>query len=331
MVGYIRSYQRTYEQKGKLLVKAIIFHAYGDVEVLQIADIPKPKISEGEVLVKVTSAAINPKDTFIRTGRFKRFTGNQFPQQTGFDFAGIVAETTVADFAVGEAVFGMLDGWHGKTCAEYVAVSSNQLVYKPANVSFDSAAGIALVGLTALQALRNEGKINSGDRVCINGASGGVGAVAVQIAKIYGCHVTAIASKKHHDLLYELGANKCIDYHETAITKSDLQFDVFFDVFGNTRFRDIKAILTVYGKWISTAIKPHVFISSILSRFSTKTAKLIVVESTRKDLLTIADWMAQGQLQAVIAGTYALNDIQSAHQLQQSKHAGGKILIQVDI
>lgn len=211
-----------------------------------------------------------------------------------------------------------------------MTIKSNQLAHKPDGVSFDSAGGIALVGLTALQALRGEGKINSGDRVCINGASGGVGTVAVQIAKIYACHVTAIASKKNHDLLYELGADVCLDYHDTDITKSDLQFDIFFDVFGNTRFRDIKAILTIYGKWISTVIKPHVFLSTVLSRFSRKTAKLIVVKSIRKDLLTISEWMAQGQLQAVIAETYAISDIQRAHLQQQSKHSGGKIVIQVD-
>lgn len=92
-------------------MKAVVFNTYGDVDVLQIADIPKPVLAEDEVLVKVTSTAINPKDTFIRKGRFKRFTGNQFPQQTGFDFAGVVAETTTTDFVVGEAVFGILDGW----------------------------------------------------------------------------------------------------------------------------------------------------------------------------------------------------------------------------
>ncbi len=311
-------------------MRAAVFYTYGDVDVLEIADIAKPKIAHDEVLVKVVSAAINPKDTFIRKGRFRRFTGNRFPQLTGFDCAGIVAETNSDDFAVGEQVFGMLDGWHGATCAEYVAMKAHQLAHKPDNISFDEVASVALVGLTALQALRDEGNIKRGDRVCINGASGGVGTIAVQIAKIYGCHVTAIASEKKHDFLRELGADRCIDYHETDIRQSSDKFDIFFDVFGNTRYKHIKPILTTTGTWISTVIQPHVFLSTILSRFGQKAAKIIVVKSRRKDLLTIAQWLVNRKLRAIIADIYPLTELQTAHLQQQSKHSGGKIVIQVD-
>lgn len=312
-------------------MKAAVFYAYGDVDVLQIADIPKPIIGDNEVLVKVVSAAINPKDTFIRKGRFKWFTGNQFPQLTGFDLAGTVAETNSADFAVGDAVFGMLDGWHGASCAEYVAVKAHQLAHKPDTIDFDDVASVALVGLTALQALRDEGNIKAGDKVCINGASGGVGTMAVQIAKIYGCHVTAIASQKNHDFLRDLGADDCVDYRDTDISLTNATFDIFFDVFGNTRYRHIKPILSSDGKWISTVIQPHVFMSRFLSVFSGKSATLVIVKAIRKDLLTIVEWILKGQLRAIIANRYLLEEIQQAHIEQQSKHSGGKIVIQVKI
>lgn len=311
-------------------MKAVVFHRYGDIDVLQIEDMPKPKIAADEVLVQVKSSAINPKDTFIRKGRFKRFTGNKFPQQTGFDFSGIVTESNLADFTVGEAVFGMLDGWHGATCAEYVAVKTNQLAPMPDNISFDEGASVPLVALTALQALRDDTNIKAGDRVCINGASGGVGTMAVQIAKIFGADVTAIASQKNHEFLLELGADTCIDYHDIDIRQSDSQFDIFFDVFGNTRFREIKPILSKHGTWISTVLQGHVFRSILLSRLGRKSAKIVVVKVINKDLLTISRWMLDHKLRTVIAHMYPLDAIQEAHLQQQSKHSGGKIVVQID-
>ncbi|MEO1166444.1 MAG: NADP-dependent oxidoreductase, partial [Chloroflexota bacterium] len=258
-------------------MQAAVFDHYGDVDVLHIADIPRPTISAGQILVKVHAAAINPKDTFIRKGRFKRFTGNDFPKTTGFDFAGVVAESQVDDLPLGTPVFGMLDGWHGATCAEYVVVAGEQVAIKPDNVSFVDAAAIPLVGLTALQALRDEGGLreNANQSVCINGASGGVGTMAVQIAKRYGAKVTAIASERNHAFLRELGADHCIDYRQTDITQTNSQFDIFFDVFGNINYRNAKPILTPSGTWVSTVLKLHVFVSMMLSRFTRQSAKLV--------------------------------------------------------
>ncbi|MEL7435259.1 MAG: NAD(P)-dependent alcohol dehydrogenase, partial [Chloroflexota bacterium] len=277
-------------------MQAAVFDHYGDVDVLHIADIPRPTISAGQILVKVHAAAINPKDTFIRKGRFKRFTGNDFPKTTGFDFAGVVAESQVDDLPLGTPVFGMLDGWHGATCAEYVVVAGEQVAIKPDNVSFVDAAAIPLVGLTALQALRDEGGLreNANQSVCINGASGGVGTMAVQIAKRYGAKVTAIASERNHAFLRELGADHCIDYRQTDITQTNSQFDIFFDVFGNINYRNAKPILTPSGTWVSTVLKLHVFVSMMLSRFTRQSAKLVVVKANRADLQQLGEWLAIG-------------------------------------
>ncbi len=310
-------------------MRAAVFYEYGDVNVLKIADVPQPSIISDEILVNVKAAAVNPKDTFIRKGRFKRFTGNQFPQLAGFDFSGVVAESNHPDYTIGDAVFGMLEGWHGGSCAEYVSVRGHQLAKKVDSISFEDAAAVPLVALTALQALRDDAGIKAGDKVCINGASGGVGSMAVQIAKIYGADVTAIASQSNHDFLMELGADTCIDYKERNISQMQNQFDIFFDVFGNTRFASIKPILSGQGTWVSTVIQPHVFISRALTIFRRKKAKLVVVKAIHEDFQLIGDWMVSGKLKAIIHASYPLEKIAEAHLQQESKHSRGKLVVKI--
>jgi NADPH:quinone reductase-like Zn-dependent oxidoreductase len=313
-------------------MKAAIFHRYGSTDVLEIADLPKPTIRDDEILVRVRAAAINPKDTFIRKGRFQRFTGNKFPKQTGFDFAGEIEAmgSDMGDLRVGDAVFGMFDGWQGSTCAEYVKAQRHELALMPKSASFEEAAALPLTSLTALQALRDDAKLQAGAKVCINGASGGVGTMAVQIAKILGDHVTALASENNHAFLRGLGADECLDYQQVDILKSEERFDAFFDVFGNTRFDKIKPILCENGIWISTVLQPHVFLSVSLSRFfSRKKAKLVVVKSRSEDFAQITNWMDSGKLKPIIHAVYPLEKIREAHAQQETKHSRGKIVIRI--
>ena len=313
-------------------MRAAIINSFGQTSVLEITDIPKPRFQEDEVLVRVHAAAINPKDTFIRKGRMKRFTGTRFPMLTGFDFAGEVSKSgaMVRGVQEGEHVYGMLDGWHGGTCAEYVVVKSNQCASKPGSLSFEQAAALPMVTLTALQALRNQASIKAKQRVCINGASGGVGSMAVQIAKIYHASVTAISNGQNHNFLHQLGADNCIDYHITDISQTDQEFDIFFDVFGNQRFQAIKPILSMKGVWVSTVLQPHVFISIARTGvFSRKKAKLVRVKSNRDDLTIIRDWADSNQLKPIIQEVYPLEKIRSAHAQQETKHTRGKIVIQI--
>ncbi len=313
-------------------MKAATITAYGPPDVLAVHDVPDPRPRADEVLVHVRAAAINPKDTFIRKGRFKRFTGSVFPILTGFDFAGEVAQvgTGVTDTSVGEAVYGMLDGWQGGACAEYVAVKAGRFCKKPAGISFDEAAALPLVSLTALQALRNRAGIAAGMQVCINGASGGVGSMAVQIAKIMGARVTAISSRHNHGYLAALGADHCIDYRLGNITVPGQRFDIFFDVFGNRPFRSVKAILSDRGVWVSTVIRPHVFLSVVLTRFfSRRKARLVLVKSLREDLEQVRRWVETGVLRPVVHNVYPLEKIRKAHVQQETKHTRGKIVIHV--
>jgi NADPH:quinone reductase-like Zn-dependent oxidoreductase len=314
-------------------MKAAVIHAFGAADQFAIIDIPRPELQADEVLVRVQAAAVNPKDTFIRKGYFKDFTGTDFPMQTGFDFAGevtAVGEAAQAP-AVGTAVYGMLDGWAGRTCAEYLTVKAHQPAVMPADLSFEEAAALPLVCSTALQALRDQAGIQPGHAVCVNGAAGGVGSMAVRIATILGAEVTAIGSAGNHDFLRELGAAHCIDYNEADITQSDRQFDIFFDVFGNQPFDKVKPVLKPKGVWVSTVLQPHVFKSVEATKNSTgRKAQLVIVAARREDLDQIRDWVEAGQLRPVIHATYPLEKIGAAHAQQETKHTRGKLVIRID-
>ena len=314
-------------------MKAAVINAFGDTDQIAIVDLPRPEPRPEEVLVRVKAAAVNPKDTFIRKGYLKKYTGAAFPMLTGFDFAGEVAAVGAeADSpAVGTAVFGMLDGWEGKTCAEYLAVKAHQLAVMPAGLSFEEAAALPLVCSTALQALRDQAGIQPGHAVCINGAAGGVGSAAVRIAKILKAEVTAIASAGNHDFLRELGADHCVDYHVENITASERRFDIFFDVFGNQPFDSVKPILKTKGVWVSTVLQSHVFKSVEATQNSTgRKAQLVIVDARRDDLDQIRHWVEAGRLKPIIHATYPLEDIGDAHAQQETKHTRGKLVIRID-
>ena len=313
-------------------MKAVIINSFGSTSVLELVNIPIPHLQVDELLVRVHAAAINPKDTFIRKGRLRRFTGSSFPMQMGFDYSGEVIEVgdQVVGIQEGDHVYGMLDGWHGGTCAEYVVVKTNQCSSKPRSLTFEQAAALPMVTLTALQAIRDEASIQARQKVCINGASGGVGSMAIQIAKIYQAPVTAVSSLQNHAFLHQLGAKSCIDYHNTDISQTDQEFDIFFDVFGNQPFKTIKPILRPGGVWVSTVLKPHVFISIARTRFlSRKKAKLVRVKSNHKDLTIISGWADAKQLKPIINEVYPLDKICDAHAQQETKHTRGKIIVQI--
>lgn len=312
-------------------MKAAIFNEFGSADVLRIVDLAPPTPKENEVLVRIRAAAVNPKDTFIRKGRFAALTGSHFPMTCGFDFSGEVAETNeAAGFEKGAPVFGMLDGWYGATCAQYISVKPHQLRRKPANLSFEEAAALPLVSLTALQALRDEARIESGFHVCINGAAGGVGSMAVQIARRYDAAVTAVSSEANHAMLNELGADRCIDYHHEDVGQSGRRFDIFFDVFGNRLFDEIAPILSPQGTWVSTVLRPEVGEAVERTKDSTgRQAKLVIVRSDSGDLDQVRRWVEAGLIRPVIHAIYPLSDIAVAQRQQESKHTRGKLVVSI--
>lgn len=302
-------------------MKALRQSRYGGAEVLEWLEVPLPVAKPGEVLVRVVAAAANPKDVLIRKGRMRWATGNRLPRGVGFDFAGVVE-------ASGEEVFGMLNGFAGRSHAEYLCAAADEWAPRPRNIPLQDCTALPLAGQTALQALRDLGRVGSGSRVLINGASGGVGVLAVQIAKILGAEVTAVSSAANAGLLRELGADVLVDYAQTPVASIASKFEVIFDVFGNQRYAGIKPLLAARGRYITTVPSLANVRDHLLSALTPgKQARLVVVKSKRGDLAWLREQVEAGRLRAVIDRRYPMREAAEAHRYLESKRARGKVLL----
>lgn len=311
-------------------MKKAIFNSYGDTEVIKIINVERPNISNKEVLVKVKAAALNPKDILVRKGKFKRLTGKKFPQGIGFDFSGVIEESQDTNLKKGDKVFGMVNGWYGRCCAEFVNVHVDEITKAPEHISHEALAGIPLAAQTALQAIRDIGQLKKGQSICINGASGGVGTLAIQIAKELGGQVTSISSKKNIAFCQSLGADHTLAYDEMDILKTKNTFDIFFDVFGNYSYKKTNPILSSRGKYITTVPKPAIFVEQFFNFFRKKKAKIVVVKSKAVDLEWLAIRLENHQIKPVVDKIFLMNDIHKAQKYIESKRAKGKVIIQMD-
>lgn len=303
-------------------MRAVLYDRYGRADVLRVGEVEAPRVRRGGVLVDVEAAALNPKDVIVRRGKFRLFTRGPFPRSCGYDFAGTEVETS-------RPVFGMINGMLGHTCAERVFVPNDELADKPPSLGMAEAASIPLAGLTALQALRDDGGLNSGQHAVINGASGGVGTLAVQIAKALGATVTAICSKKNEALVTSLGADRVLPYDEVDPLAELSNVDVFFDVFGNRSLAQTRNCLARPGRYVSTVPAPKLFGEIATSALRRRQAKLVVVKSRRADLEVLAGWVEDGRLAPVVDRTYILDEIADAHRYIETKRARGKVVMSV--
>ncbi|MEL6193592.1 MAG: NAD(P)-dependent alcohol dehydrogenase [Bacteroidota bacterium] len=308
-------------------MKKAIFESYGNTGVLKIIDSEIPAISQHEVLVRVEAAALNPKDILVRKGKFKQFTGKKFPQSIGFDFSGKVENANGSEFPQGSHVYGMVNGWNGRCCAEYINVNKNELFQKPENISFEDAAGIPLAAQTALQGIRDQGKLKSGQHILINGASGGVGTLAIQIAKAIGGNVTTVSSTKNMDFCTSLGADHTLSYQDIKIPDLSERYDVFFDVFGNYSFKKVSHLLTSKGIFVSTIPNAEIIKEQLFNPLRKKKAKLVVVKSNRKDLQWLAEHISQSSIMPVTDKVYPLEQIGDAQAYIETKRAKGKVIL----
>ena len=312
-------------------VRAVIYEKYGPPEVLELRELPSPVPGEDEVRVTVRAAALNPKDSLIRKGKFRRVTVGQFPRRLGYDASGVVAAVgqRVTRFVVGDEVFGMKQAWAGGTVAEEVCLLENELVKKPAGVSFEEAAAVPLAALTALQALRDEGKLQPGQRVLINGGSGGVGVFAIQVARALGAKVTTISSARNFELCRSLGADETWDY----ATRKDFGtgWDVFFDVFGNRSFGALRSALSPKGTYVTTVPSVQNAALHVLTGFLSRRTRLVVVKSNAPDLEVLARWLEGRQLKAVIDRVVSLSDVGSGQAHVETKRARGKVVVKVEV
>jgi 2-desacetyl-2-hydroxyethyl bacteriochlorophyllide A dehydrogenase len=313
-------------------MKAAVINSYGGTEVFQIANMETPQINNNQLLVKVMATSINPIDWKIRKGMLKLLTGNKFPLILGFDVSGEVVRVgdSVADFQVGDAIYTSLNSLSGGAYAEYTAVDAKVACPKPENLTHEQAAAVPLAALTALQALRDKGKIQSGQEVLINGASGGVGSFAVQIAKFFSATVTAVCSAKNVELVKSLGADRVIDYTRQDFTKEGVKYNLIFDVVGDRSFWSCQGSLTSNGVYVTTQPTPSYFGQSLLTAlFPGKKAKVILLNSNASDLTFLKELIETDKLRPIIQHTYQLAQIAEAHSESERGHVVGKLVVKV--
>lgn len=317
-------------------MKAIIYRAYGDPQVLEwVDDWPRPAVGPGQILVKVRAGALNPKDVLLRKGFFRSFLRvldrEPLPRVSGLDMAGDVVEAgdQVRDPAVGQTVFGMSNRFHGGVHSEYAVLDADEVAPVPEGITLGEAAAIPLAGLTALQALRDCAGVQPGQHVLINGASGGVGHFAVQIARNLGCRVTAVCSERNLKFVTELGADEAVDYHQTPAPAIPGPFDVVLDAFGNYRASDFSNSLVRGGRYVSTIPGLRSLSAEGLARLGVqKRSRVVMVHSQRADLNVLRDWVNEGKLRAHIDQVYPFYHMENAHRHIETRHTRGKVVME---
>jgi NADPH:quinone reductase-like Zn-dependent oxidoreductase len=307
-------------------MRAITYASYGPVDRLEETDVPRPEPGRREILVRVTRAALNPKDAIFRSGRYRFLSGSRFPKRSGVDFAGVVEASRSPHFREGQRVFGMLDEltYRRGTLAEFVACKDHEAARLPDAISEEAGASAALVALTAVQALRDVGRTAPGSRVLVHGGSGGVGTVAIQIARILGAEVDATSSARNLDFCRSLGAARAWDYASTDLYDAHPRFDVVFDVFGNLRFASALPTLEPRGAFISTIATAGRIARDVLTRFSRVQQRIVAVRARRADLELVASWMESGKLRAIIDSRFPLGRVREAFAVSSRSARAGR-------
>ena len=311
-------------------MRAAVTEAFGGIDRVVVREEEKPVPGPGEVLVRVRAASMNPLDCKLREGTFWLIFRVKPPFVLGFDVAGEVEAVGpgVTRLRPGDAVFGELPrpGSH----AEYAVAGEDHLLPLPARLSFEEAAAIPAAAMSALQALRDHARLRAGQRVLVNGAGGGIGTFAVQIAKAWGARVTAVASARNQDLLRDLGADECLDYAKDDFARREAAFDVVFDVVPNRSFPECRHALAPGGTYVTTLPGPGPYLwraLTILPLFGGRRCRALMLRPKRRDLEELARLAEAGKLRPVVGEVFALDAIREAHVRMQSGHARGKIVV----
>jgi NADPH:quinone reductase-like Zn-dependent oxidoreductase len=314
-------------------MKAIVQNEYGSPDVLELKEVEMPVVKENDVLVRVHAAALNAGDVFSMRGSpwLARFTVG-FPKPKnyilGWDMAGSVQEVgnKVTRFQPGDEVFASCSG----TLAEYVCVAADKLAMKPTNLTFEQAAAVPTAAITALQGLRDAGKLQPGQKVLINGASGGVGTFAVQIAKAFGAEVTGVCSTRNVDMVRSIGADHVIDYTQEDFTQSGQRYDLILDNVASRSFSDLRRTLTPQGIIIPNSGHGgmgYVFKAYLLSPFMHQQGSPFMSTPNHEDLVVLKELIEAGKVTPVIDRTYSLSETLEAFRYLDEGHARGKVVI----
>jgi NADPH:quinone reductase-like Zn-dependent oxidoreductase len=327
-------------------VKAIVYYNYGSPDVLRCEEIEKPTAGDEEVLIKVRAASVNPADRhLIRAESYiiRAMTGLRRPKdpRVGRDVAGQVEAVgrNVSQFKPGDAVFGAALG----AFAEYVCARENKLALKPANLTFEQAAAVPVAAITALQGLRDKGRIQPGQKVLINGAAGGVGTFAVQIAKAFGADVTGVCSTRNVDMVRSLGAGQVIDYTQEDFTKGGQVYDLILDNVGNRSLSDYRRVLVSKGVLVlngggslgqnegrGNGPLARSIAALVLSPFVSQKVVMFLASIKKPDLVVLKELMEAKKVTPVIDRCYTLSEVPEAIRYLEQGHARGKILITLE-
>ena len=308
-------------------MKAIRIHRYGDAGVLSLDDVAQPAPGDEDVLIRVVAAGVNPVDWKIREGGLKDRLGHRLPLTLGWDVSGVVAAVgrSVRSFSPGDLVYSRPDIARDGCYAEYVAVRASEVAPRPTTVSHVEAASLPLAGITAWQAIVETAQVSTGQRVLIHAGAGGVGSLAVQLAKWRGAHVIATASAANADLVSFLGADEVIDYRRERFFEQVQGVDVVFDTVGGQVQQDSWRTLRPGGLLVSVVDPP----SEEVARQRSVRAEFIFIQPNAAVLEQIAGLVDAGQLRPVVGAEFALRDAAAAHRLRQSGRARGKIVLYV--
>ena len=322
-------------------MKAIVYHQYGSPDVLQLQDMDKPVVRNDAVLVRIRAAAANPYDWHFMRGEpyfMRLFIGLRTPKANGLgvDFAGQVEAVgkDVTQFHPGDEVFGVCN----RAFAEYLCTPENELALKPTNLTFEQAAAVPLAAVTALQGLRDTGQLQPEQKVLIIGASGGVGTFAVQIAKVFGAHVTGVCSTRNLELVRSLGADHVIDYTQEDFTQSGQKYDLIFQLAGTRSPSHCRRALTSKGRLVLSSgdsdgrwIGPidRLIKAAALSPFVSQTLSSLNTKRSKKDLPYLTELIEAGKVTPVIDRTHSLGEVPEALRYLEQGHARGKVVITV--
>jgi NADPH:quinone reductase-like Zn-dependent oxidoreductase len=331
-------------KKEETHMRAIAYHTYGSPDVLKLEEVQKPVPQDDEVLVHVHAASVNAADWHLMRGTpfLARFVnGLQKPKNTklGADVAGRVEAVgrNVTQFQGGDEVFGCIPLHELGSLAEYVCAHEDAVALKPARMTFVQAAAVPVAAFTALQGLRDKGQIQLGQQVLVNGASGGVGTAAVQLAKAFGTEVTGVCSTRNVDMVRSLGADQVIDYTQADFTHNGQRYDLIFDAVGNRSVSDFKRALTPNGMCAVAGFTTlsHLFqvlvLGSWVSRTgSKKIGQMDTAKPNKKDLVFVKELLEAGKVVPVIDRTYPLSEVPEAIRYLEAGHAKGKVVITVE-
>ena len=310
-------------------MKAIVINKFGGTEQLQLKEVAIPTPKSGELLVRIHAAGVNPVDAKIRNGSMKFVAGRKLPRILGCDFAGVVEQTGKnSSFRPGDRVYGMLD-YSGGGYAEFLAVRETQVSLIPEGLSMEEAAAAPVAAITAYRAMLKGNGIKEGSKVLINGASGGVGTFAVQMAKAMGAHVTAVCSEKNTAFVKKLGADLVVDYTSEDFTLSTNTYDMVFDAVAKNSFAKCRKILNEKGTYVSTLPNNGLFFYQALNFLRKKKAAFIMAKASGNDLEIIADYIKKGAVKVMVEQTFPLEQAAKAHELIETERVKGKLVLTV--